>query len=219
MQIQQIVLGLFFTNCYIVSGAVPGSCILIDPADSGEQIRRQLERLGMRPEAVILTHGHYDHFLAVPDLQKHWPGLPVCCHPLDCPEETVEYDMGQAFPTVTAFSDRKPLADQQRLSLAGLDITVLHTPGHTKGSVTLVIEDVLFTGDTLFAGSIGRTDLEGGDDAQMAESLGRLVSLAADYRVYPGHGSITTLDEERRNNPYLKAAEKKGTAFRNDLHV
>lgn len=208
MQIKQLVLGQFATNSYIVSKCCPGLCILIDPADEAGRIMDVLGQLKLEPEAVILTHGHYDHFLAVPDLQKQWFGLPVYCHSLDCPKETEEYDMGQVFPTVTAFSNITSFTDRQKLSVAGFDITVLHTPGHTKGSVTLKIEDALFTGDTLFRGSIGRTDFAGGDEVQMMASLKKIALIEGDYRVFPGHEGITTLDKERRHNFYLKAAAK-----------
>lgn len=204
MQIQQIVSGQFATNCYIVSGSKPQSCILIDPADDAKIILSVLEQSQLVPEAIILTHGHYDHFLAVPELQKHWEQLPVYCHPLDCPKELVEYDMGEEFPTVTALSNKQPLSDNQHLFLAGFDITVLRTPGHTQGSVIFMIEDALFTGDTLFKGSIGRTDFVGSDDKQMAQSLKRIKEISGNYRVFPGHEGLTTLDDERLYNPYLK---------------
>lgn len=204
MQIKQIVLGQFATNSYIISGALPGSCILIDPADNAGKIIRFLKEQNLKPEAILLTHGHYDHLLAVPGLQERWPGLIVYCHPLDCPRELVEYDMGQKFPTATAFPNRRELAEGQKLSLAGFHITVLHTPGHTPGSVTFAIDDALFTGDTLFCGSIGRTDFPGGNDRQMMASLCRLAALPGNYQVYPGHEDTTTLDSERQYNPYMK---------------
>lgn len=204
MQIEQMVLGGFATNCYLVTGPQPGVCLLIDPADSGPQLVRTLEQKGLEPAAVLLTHGHYDHILAVPALQARWPWLPVYCHPLDVPAETVEYDMGQTFPTVAAFGNLKPLAEGETLELAGLEIAVLHTPGHTPGSVTFAVGDTLFTGDTLFCESIGRTDFAGGSDAQMAASLRRLAELPGDWRVLPGHEMETTLQHEREQNPYLK---------------
>lgn len=206
MQIECMVLGGFATNCYLVTGPQPGVCLLVDPADSGRRLVKLLEQKRLEPAAVLLTHGHYDHILAVPELQARWPQLPVYCHPLDVPAETVEYDMGRAFPTVAAFRNRKPLAEGQKLDLAGLKITVLHTPGHTPGSVTFAVEDTLFTGDTLFCGSIGRTDFAGGDDAQMTASLRRLGSLDGDWRVLPGHETETTLQHEREHNPYLRLA-------------
>ena len=153
---------------------------------------------------MLLTHGHYDHILAVPALQQRWPGLPVYCHPLDVPKETVEYDMGQTFPTVAAFANLQPLTEGQQLTAAGIPFRVLHTPGHTPGSVCFVSGDVMFSGDTLFYRSIGRTDFAGGSIPQMKASLQRLADLPGDYQVLPGHEGATLLSEERRSNPYLR---------------
>lgn len=111
--------------------------------------------------------------------------------------------MGMVFPTVTAFANVRSLEEGQELQLAGVAFRVLHTPGHTKGSVTFQAEDVLFTGDTLFCGSIGRTDFAGGDMGQMRASLKRLAAIPGDYRVYPGHEGLTRLGRERKTNPYL----------------
>lgn len=203
MQIQHLVLGMFGTNCYIVSGNCPGKCILIDPADRADKIMESMKKNNLIPEAVLLTHGHYDHFLAVPDLQKMWPDLPVYCHPKDCPVEKEEYDMGRMFPTVSALDNVKPISAGVLLKEAGFEIRVMETPGHTPGSVTFFIEDAMFTGDTLFCGSIGRTDFAGGSVQQMAASLRRLAKIPDNYYVYPGHESTTTLNAEKQYNPYL----------------
>ena len=194
MQIKQFVTGMFETNCYLVTGREAGACVLIDPADNAEQLIGYLDQKHLVPKAVLLTHGHYDHYLAVPGLQNRWPGLSVYCHPLDCPKELEEHDMGMVFPTVTAFANVKSLEEGQELN---------HTPGHTPGSVTFQAENVLFTGDTLFCGSIGRTDFAGGNMKQMKASLRRLAAIPGDYLVYPGHEGLTKLDRERKTNPYL----------------
>ena len=204
MQIQHFVLGMFETNSFIVSGNSAGKCILIDPADRGKELAEWMKKENLTPEAILLTHGHYDHFLAVPDLQEEWPKLPVYCHPLDCPKETEEYDMGMVFPTVTSFKNRKPLSEGQTLHLAGFDIFVMHTPGHTPGSVTFIVEDAMFTGDFLFYGSIGRTDFKGGSMVEMGKSLKRIASIEGDYKVFPGHEDLTTFQREKKHNPYLK---------------
>lgn len=206
MEIRRVVAGEFFTNCYVVWGGKPGIAVLIDPADDAPGLLRLLDGLGLIPEAVLLTHGHYDHILAVPGLQARWPELPVWCHPLDVPQALTERDMGRVYPTVAAFSNLRPLEDGQRLHLAGLSIQALHTPGHTPGSVTFLVGDTLFTGDTLFRGDIGRTDFAGGDDEQMASSLARLAALEGNLRVLPGHEEDSTLERERQTNPWLRVA-------------
>lgn len=204
MRIQRRVLGNFATNCYIVSAKSGNGCVLVDPADDGEDLLRLLGTEGLLPDAVILTHGHYDHFLAVPVLQEQWQELPVYVHPADCPPNLEEYDMGRMYPTATALKNRIAMEDEQEIKIKDLSFTVLATPGHTPGSVSLLAEDVLFTGDTLFCGSIGRTDFAGGDDGAMYRSLARLAALPGDYRVLPGHEEETTLEREKKYNPYLK---------------
>ncbi len=204
MQVKRFVLSMFQTNCYVVHGNEPGKCVLIDPADKAEVIIEYMKKENLVPEAILLTHGHYDHFLAVPKLQECFSGLKVYCHPLDCPKEKEEYDMGMVFPTVSAFSNVTNISDNETLHLAGFSIQVLHTPGHTPGSVVYLVEDVMFSGDVLFAGSIGRTDFAGGNMEQMKESLSRLVLIEKDYQVYPGHEAYTRLSQEKRRNPYLK---------------
>jgi len=204
MQVKRFVLSMFQTNCYVVSGNEDGKCILIDPADRAEVIIEYLKEMNLVPEAILLTHGHYDHFLAVPKLQERYENLRVYCHPLDCPKEKEEYDMGMVFPTVSAFSNVTKLSDNETLFLAGFSIRVLHTPGHTPGSVVYLIEDAMFSGDTLFAGSIGRTDFAGGNMGQMKKSLKKLASIEVEYQIYPGHEAYTYLSQEKKRNPYLK---------------
>lgn len=207
MQITKLEIGDFATNCYVLQGSKANRCILIDPADNGPELCRVMEARETVPEAILLTHGHYDHILAVPYLQEHWPELPVYCHKLDCPEELTEEDEGVVYPTVSAFRNLRHYADGDRVSASGLEVQVLEIPGHTPGSVALLVENALFTGDTLFKGDIGRTDFKGGDEKAMMRSLARLAALEGDYQVYPGHDDTSTLNDERAQNPYLKMAQ------------
>ena len=191
LQIQTLPLGYLQTNCYILEG--DGGCLVIDPGDEANVV---VHCLGNRKlEAILLTHGHFDHVGAVKDLVAE-TDCRVFLH-------SDELSLPQAM-TAGALYHTDSYADGDVLNLCGLEISVLHTPGHTPGSVCLCCEDAMFSGDTLFAGSIGRTDFPGSSPAQMAKSLQRLKSLTKNYTVYPGHGEATTLDEEKRYNPFLR---------------
>lgn len=194
LSIHPLTLGLYQTNCYIVSQEGSCTCCVIDPGYTPEVVLAAVNRLGLRLEAILLTHGHFDHVGGVRDLAAE-----TGCRVYLCAEEL------SMPPTMTAgplyYTDTYREGD--KLHLAGLDFTVLQTPGHTPGSVCLAAEDTLFSGDTLFAGSCGRTDLPGGDRAAMTRSLKRLAALDTDYWILPGHGEATSLREEKRYNPYL----------------
>ena len=191
LNITTLPLGYLQTNCYILRGTE--GCLVIDPATQASTI---LDALNGQPlVAILLTHGHFDHVGAVRDLVAE-----TGCRVFLCPEELSmprNLTAGELYYTDT-------YADGDEITLAGLTFTVLHTPGHTPGSVCLCFEDAMFSGDTLFAGSIGRTDFPGSDSAKMKASLRRLVRLERNFTVYPGHGESTTLDEEKRYNPFLR---------------
>jgi glyoxylase-like metal-dependent hydrolase (beta-lactamase superfamily II) len=194
-QVYTLPLGAYQTNCYVVHREGQTQCILIDPGYDANQVLSFLEEKGLSPEAILLTHGHFDHVGAVRDLVA-LTDCPVYLHP----EETTMPPQMTAGPLYYTH----PLAWGQTLSLAGMQIDVFHTPGHTPGSVCFAIEDLLFTGDTLFAGSCGRTDLPGGSWATITQSLACLRGLQTPYRVFPGHGDSTTLEREKTANPYLR---------------
>ncbi len=195
LNIETYPLGSYQTNCYIVYEDDSPDCIVIDPGYEPEVVRLAVKRLKKNLAAILLTHGHFDHVGAVKDLVAE----------TDCKVYIHEYDL--ALPaTLTAgplyYTDVYDEGDV--LQLAGLHIRVLHTPGHTPGSVCLMVEDNLFSGDTLFRDSCGRTDLPGGNGAEIFKSLRRLAALEGDYRVLPGHSMETSLEEERQYNPYLQ---------------
>ena len=206
MEISVLRLGQIGTNCYIFRREGGYKCGVVDPGDQGEQVARWLVDKGLEAEAVLLTHGHFDHILGIPGLREEWPDLPVYCHSADLGQGDATAAFGQTFPTVRSFGDITPYQEGDAIDVAGIRVEVLETPGHTPGSVTLRAEDVLFTGDTLFAGSMGRTDLPGGDEGQIMASLRRLAGLEGDYQVLPGHESRSTLERERQSNYCVRAA-------------
>lgn len=206
MEISVLCLGQIGTNCYIFRREGGYKCGVVDPGDQGEQVARWLVEKGLEAEAVLLTHGHFDHILGIPGLREEWPDLPVYCHPADWGEGDAASLFGQRFPTVRSFGDITPYREGDTVEVDGIRLEVLDTPGHTPGSVTLRAENVLFTGDTLFAGSMGRTDLPGGGEGEIMRSLKRLGELEGDYQVLPGHEGQSTLERERSGNYCLRAA-------------
>ena len=206
MEINVLRLGQIGTNCYIFREKDGGKCGIVDPGDQGEMVTAWLKGRELEPEAVLLTHGHFDHILGIPGLRKEWPSLPVYCHPADMGDGDTSRVFGQSFPTVQSFGNVTPYREGDVVTLAGCRVEVLETPGHTPGSVTLRAGDVLFTGDTLFAGSMGRTDLPGGDEEQIMKSLRRLYELEGDCQVLPGHEGQSTLEQERKSNYCMRMA-------------
>jgi hydroxyacylglutathione hydrolase len=203
--------GAFAANCYVVAPARGAECVMVDSGQDAQQgIDELLVRYRLKPIAVLLTHGHIDHMWSVAPVCGA-KGIPAYVHPDDRdlladPAKGLSLAVGQQLfggITFTEPDDVRELADGSALSLAGLDFTVRHTPGHTPGSVTFGSENGLFTGDLLFAGSIGRTDLPGGDHQAMLRSLARTLTLPDDTLVLPGHGPQTTIGAERRTNPFL----------------
>ena len=194
LKIHTLTLGLYQTNTYIIHEENAKSCCVIDPGYQASTILDKLEELGLTLDAILLTHGHFDHVGAVKDLSAD-----TNCRVFLCAEETALPPMLTAGPLY--YTDT--YADGTILNIAGLYIRVIHTPGHTPGGVCLLVEDALFSGDTLFAGGCGRTDL-GGDWATIVRSLKRLSELEGYCKVYPGHGESTTLAHEKHYNPYMR---------------
>ena len=194
LKIHTLTLGMYQTNTYIIHEESSSHCCVIDPGYKAPAILDRLDELGLTLDAILLTHGHFDHVGAVKDLAAD-----TDCRVFLCAEDT------QLPPMFTAgklyFTDT--YGEGSILNIAGLYIHVLHTPGHTPGSVCLLADDALFSGDTLFAGSCGRTDI-GGNSTVIQKSLKRLASMEVDFRVFPGHGESTTLAAEKRYNPYMK---------------
>ena len=188
-------LGIYFVNCYLIREEQSKSCVVIDPGGHANKVLKYLEDNGLTLEAILLTHGHFDHVGAVKELhEKTLCKVYLHTDDLMLPEN---FTSGSLFYT-------HEYGEGDVLELAGLTIKVMHTPGHTEGSVCLLVDDVIFSGDTLFCHSCGRTDLPGGDPDAIMKSLARLKALEGDYRVLPGHNRATTLAIEREYNPFMK---------------
>ena len=195
LKMKSLPLGAYQTNTYLVWEETSSTCVVIDPGYQPETILQEAKALGKEISAIFLTHGHFDHVGAVRDLVAA----------TDCPVYLNEADLSMP-PQMTAgpLYYTHTYGEGDFIDASGLSFKVLHTPGHTPGSVCLMCENALFSGDTLFWGSCGRTDLPGGSWATIRVSLQRLRDLNGDFEVYPGHGDTTTLSFERKMNPYMQ---------------
>jgi glyoxylase-like metal-dependent hydrolase (beta-lactamase superfamily II) len=214
--------GPWGTNCYVVATAPGAECVVIDPGmEATEGVARVVEEHRLKPVSVLVTHGHVDHMFCVAPVAGGYDAT-AWIHPSDrhlltdplagMSPETARMMLGGDY-TWDEPDDVRELSDSQVLELAGLRFVVDHTPGHTEGSVTFrspypdadEVSEVMFSGDLLFAGSIGRTDLPGGDHGKMLLSLAtKVLPMADDIVVLPGHGEQTTIGQERATNPYLQ---------------
>lgn len=201
MVIKTILLPAVSTNCYVVADEKAAVCAIIDPGDPDPRILNTVAEEGWQVQCILLTHAHYDHTMGIPELRRQLPGVPVYVHPGDA-------EMPKPFFRIEEMGELTFYEDGSHVSVGDVDFEVLHTPGHTAGSVVLRAGDTLFTGDTLFKGSMGRTDLPGGSHEDMSRSLRRLGALEGDLKVLPGHMDASTLDHERKYNYYLKEAMK-----------
>ena len=203
IDVRCVVVGMLEGNCYLVRCDPIGHGVIIDPGDEARRIADEVKAMGLEPEAILLTHGHVDHVNAAAALRRRFRSR-VVCHGSDAEmvrgEETLSLWGMQRNPCQVD----QVVSDGDTIIVGGQSISVLHTPGHTEGSVCYAIDTALFSGDTLFNGSIGRTDLPGGSDAQMMRSLKtRIAALADETEVFPGHGPRTTIEYEKKSNPFL----------------
>ena len=199
--------GIFLTNCYILGDEKTNEGILIDPGEQIDDIMREVKKSGLKITKIVNTHTHIDH-VAGAEAAKKALGVGFYIHPEEVPVLELLPESAQRFPQ---FGDVEVpevegfVEEGDEVEIGGLRAKVLHTPGHTWGSIGLVIGDVVISGDTLFAGSVGRVDLTGG--TSMAELVGsiksKLMPLPDSYKVYPGHGPATTIGIEKKSNPFI----------------
>ncbi len=207
MRISTHVVSDFFTNCYVVQDEGTGRTAIIDPGEFNESLREQIDRIGNEYiDYILLTHCHLDHIMGAAALHEY-TGAPVAVFSADVP--------GLTDPMINCMSffgfmrGKMPQADiilhdGDTIELGDLRFRVMHTPGHTVGSVCFIAEDIIFSGDTLFLESCGRVDLPTGSSTAIINSLAKLAALEGDYRVYSGHGEPTTLEHERKHNIYIQ---------------
>ena len=200
MLIKTLTVGQMEENSYVVTDEDSLLCAVIDPGDESNTILDYLEENHLTPVAILLTHGHFDHTGAVETIHEE-TGAPVYISKDDTSEQYEDFRWKPIEGT-------RYIADGQIIEVGKLRFRVLETPGHSKGSVTFRCEDALFTGDTLFRGSAGRTDLPGGDYDRLMASLRRLADIPGDLEIYPGHEAPSTLNVERATNYYMRLSKE-----------
>ena len=205
IKIACFVVGMIATNCYLIEDEATGALAVIDPADHCDALIKEIDKRGGRLSYILLTHGHYDHIMGVAELCERY-------HPTVCASEKElmliaepSYNLSVNHGLrVAPFTVDRPLKDGDTFMLGESEIRFMLTPGHTMGSGCYLVDDSIFSGDTLFCTSIGRTDFPTSSMRDMMASLCRLKELDGDFDVYPGHDIFTTLSRERKYNPYMK---------------
>lgn len=208
--VKRVVVGRLGTNCYILKQGESRAAVVIDPGDDAILIKSVMHDMDVYPALILLTHGHFDHILAVDRLRTE--KTKVAIHKADA-YMLLERDLIAGILKENPWPFKSAdvvFGDKDRfMNLCGHSFEVIHTPGHTEGSVCYLFDDMLFTGDTLFRGGVGRTDFQGGNGDKLQESLRLLYSMPGDYGVYPGHERESTLSDERTTNVYMRKAVRK----------
>ena len=209
ISITRMVVGYVSTNCYLVKDDELKQCVIVDPGDNAEGIAAKISEYGTKPIAILLTHGHFDHIMAVPELKAKYKDIPVYAYKEErVLLEDARVNESKGFKRPTVIEDVHYLEDGEELEFLGVKWRVISTPGHTVGSCCYYIEEagVLFSGDTLFDGDCGRTDLATGSTEAIIHSIREvLMKLPDDTNVLPGHESFTTIGRERVQNSVMRA--------------
>lgn len=204
MTIHTAQVGVLGTNCYIVE-TEKKNAIIIDPGSQGKELANWMDNKGLTPKKIILTHAHHDHIGGISELLESYPELPIYMGPEQ--ESTIKLAvdrMGDKKSADIVISDAKPIKDGDEISQDEITFKVKQTPGHTSGGVIFISGEHLFSGDTVFREEIGRCDLPTGNYQTMLNSLKEIAQLPGDYKIYPGHGPASTLEHERKYNPYMR---------------
>ena len=207
MKVTKISGGPIPTNCYILTDETTGAAAVIDPGFESDSLTNEIISTGIQNvKMILLTHGHFDHIMGVSAIKK-LTGAKVYIYSDDMlfiTDNSLNLSSMLPVEPIKAFSSDVSLRDNDKIKLGNLSIKVIHTPGHTVGSCCYVVENAIFTGDTLMKCSCGRTDFPTGSYPQIIDSLKRLGNIEGDYHIYPGHESETTLEYERKNNPFME---------------
>ncbi len=207
MKVEKFVTGIISTNCYLAVNEKTKQAVVIDPAAAPARLMSHIREEGVKIEAILLTHGHFDHIMGIDGFLKEY-NVPVYVHEDDLPMmEDPQWNQSAIYTAGYTFSKAEPVKDGQILSYAGYEFQVLHTPGHTPGGCCYYVksEHVLFSGDTLFQRSVGRTDFRGSSTSALIRGIReKLMPLPDDTHVYPGHMGETMIGYERENNPYIQ---------------
>jgi len=202
MIVKSIQVGQIGTNCYLFGEEETKVCAVVDPGDEAHRIVNMIRESGMELRAIFVTHGHFDHCLAVSDLLEVYPDVPVYIHEAELNATRIPNNYMQMMPCKNLHT----VQEGDRISVGTMEVAILNTPGHSPGSLILQVGSAMFVGDTLFQGSCGRTDFYNGSYEEMLISLKRLYDLPGDFTVYPGHEAFTTLAREREHNNYMREA-------------
>ena len=205
MDVRMFTVGPVQENCFLLRHDDSREALIVDPGDEAPKLLAAIEELQLDLQAILLTHTHFDHVGAVAPVAKA-TGAPVYCPKLEVPvlQDIMSFVPWPGFGPFESWDPEETVEGGEQLQLAGFEIEVIYTPGHSPGHVTYAVEDALFSGDVLFQGSVGRTDLPGGDWPTLARSIESLLECYPDeQRVFPGHMGLTTLGRERATNPFL----------------
>ena len=199
------VIGMIGTNCYLIEDEATGEMAVIDPADLSDELIKAIDERGGKLSYILLTHGHYDHITGAAELcERYHPTVCACETEVKLIAEPALNLSQNHGLTIAPFTVDRPLKDGDTVMLGESEIRFIQTPGHTAGSGCYIVDDCIFSGDTLFCTSVGRTDFPTSSMRDMMQSVARLKNLEGDYNVYPGHDMFTTLDRERKNNPFMQ---------------
>ena len=205
IKIYHFIVGIIETNCYLIEDEATGALAVIDPGDKCSELYKQIDELGGKLDYVLLTHGHYDHILDVAGLcDRYHPTVCACEDEMELLQNGL-YNLTSVHNIrLNAFRVDRLLHDGDTITLGESTLIFIQTPGHTAGSGCYLVDDLMFSGDTIFCESIGRTDFETSDPRAMMRSVQRIKNLEGDYHIFPGHEMFTTLEHERKYNPFMR---------------